>query len=156
MVPEPPQQVENETEFQSTYFKVFNEPILCPCGCGSHLIGSDECVDEDDEGWVYNGEGFRCDNFNEQTMECKWCPYRDDYCICDCSACDDCDSHCEIYQYNNPVCGLNSDYLCEDPVHELTEDGAMHACEGHCEKCPLWKLYKPDEAQENKEEKKDE
>ena len=140
--------IQDSNNFKSIPIWVYTENILCPCGCKSYLMGSDECVDEYDEGWVYNGEGFCCDNFYQQEPEYKWCPYRDDYCTCSCLEYDDCWEECETYMDNNPVCSLNESMLCEDPDSEFVEHGIMKACEGNCEGCWIWEKHHPEKKEE--------
>lgn len=130
-----------EKEFKSIHIPTYNELIYCPCGCGTALVGSDDCVDEYDEGWVYNGEGFVCDSFYQQEPEYKWCPYRDDYCTCNCLEYDDCWEECETYMNNNPVCSLDEYTSCDDPDFEEVRHGQMPACEGHCSDCWRWKEH---------------
>lgn len=139
--------IQNEN-FKSIALSVYTERIMCPCGCETYLVGSDECVDEYDEGWVYNGEGFVCDSFYQQEPEYKWCPYRDDYCTCNCLEYDDCWEECEIYMDNNPICSLNEDMLCEDPDFEMVKNGRMEACSGNCEGCWMWEKHHPEEKEE--------
>ena len=143
--------------FKSIEMPVYDEYITCPCGCGTKLVGSDDCVDEYDEGICYNGDGFICDNFYENEPEYKWCPYRDDYCCCGCMECDDCDEECEIYQDNNPVCSLDGYTLCDDPDFDEVHHGQMPACSGHCSQCWMWERHHPaDEAEQQQEEEKKE
>lgn len=140
LVPEP-KEVQNSDDFKPIVITPYNEYITCPCGCGTLLVGSDECVDEYEEGWYYNGEGFICDNFYQQEAEYKWCPYRDEYCSCNCYEDESCDCECEIYQDNNPVCSLDNDYECEDPDFNEVKDGVMQACEGNCASCWRWERH---------------
>lgn len=137
-----------DENFKPIVLPVYTERILCPCGCDTYLVGSDECVDEYDEGWVYNGEGFCCDNFYQQEPEYKWCPYRDDYCTCNCLEYDDCWEECEIYMDNNPICSLNEGMLCEDPDFEMVKNGRMKACKGNCEGCWMWEKHHPEKKEE--------
>lgn len=133
-----PEGVQNVSDFKPLVIKTYNEYITCPCGCGSLLVGSDECVDEYEEGWYYNGEGFMCDNFYQQEAEYKWCPYKDDYCTCGCYDDEECCCDCETYRDNNPVCSLDEEYECEDPDYEMVNNGVMQACEGNCAECWRW------------------
>lgn len=148
------ERVQGEKEFQPKSIKVYTEKILCACGCGNTLTGSDETVEEDDEGICYNGEGFNCCSFYESEPEYKWCPYRDEYCTCHCMEYDDCDEECWIYQDNNPICSLNEDMLCEDPDSEYVSEGVMRACPENCEGCWMWERHHPKEEEE--EEKNEE
>ena len=144
--------VQDGNVFKGISLPVYDTPLKCPCGCHNYLVGSDDCVDEYDEGWCYNGEGFICDNFYEQEPEYKWCPYRDDYCTCHCLEYDDCDEECEIYRDNHPVCSLDQYHECEDPDWDEVQEGEMPACSGHCSNCWLWEKHHPEEVVEEKKE----
>ena len=125
--------------------RVYNEKIVCPCGCGNYLIGSDECDEDcDGEGYEYNGEGFVAENFYER--ERYWCDYKDDYCDCECGS--DCCEGCCYWDDAHPVCDLD-DEECElfktgeaDPD---VYDGVAHSNECGCEGCPRWDKCHKDE-----------
>ena len=120
--------------------QVYDEEVICPCGCGFNLPGtqSGECEGEE---LVYNGEGMICENFEEK----HWCDYCDDYCEGgDCS-------ECYYWRRENPVCELDNSEYC-DNAWEAEEDGNFDPdysrivhCGNHCEGCPLYKLHHPDE-----------
>lgn len=56
-------------------FQIYNETILCPCGCGDAYHGSDDCGDYEN----YNGEGHINDNWyeNDESWE-DWRVYDED------------------------------------------------------------------------------
>lgn len=122
--------------------KVFDEQILCPCGCGEYLPGSYDCDGDDVE---YNGEGFIRENFYNRF----WCEYADDYCDCGCTECcaEDCEN-CYHWQHAHPVCDLDNETECETPDYESIDDeGIMHHCAWNCLDCPKYKEHFPDEAE---------
>lgn len=121
--------------------KVFDEQILCPCGCGEYLPGSYDCDGDDVE---YNGEGFIKENFYSRF----WCEYADDYCDCGCTECcaEDCEN-CYHWQHAHPICDLDNETECETPDYERIDDeGIMHHCAWNCSDCPKYKEHFPDEA----------
>ena len=134
-------------------WETYNEQILCPCGCGGYLAGSD--WDEDDyEGYEYNGEGFIAENFYEKEDEGQWCDYADDYCQRD----EDCED-CPHWNRCHPVCELDDNETCDnaneaedDDKFDPYEDNIVH-CGDHCEGCPLYKIHHPEEKEEEPEEK---
>lgn len=132
-------------------WEVYNEQILCPCGCGHYLPGSD--WDDDFEGYEYNGDGFIAENFYEKEQE-EWCDYADDYVNCD-HECKD----CPHWNRCHPVCELNTDERCEnsdeaedDGKFDPFEDNIVH-CGDHCKGCPLYKQHHPEEQEESPEDK---
>lgn len=141
LLPEP-KGVIDSNDFHQLNIYTYNEYITCPCGCGTLLVGSDECVDEYEEGWYYNGEGFICDSFYQQEAEYKWCPYRDDYCTCGCYEDEGCDTECYTWQDNNPICSLDESEDCLDFDSEYVKEGIMQACEQCCSECPMWEKHK--------------
>ena len=129
-----------ESNTDTPYWSVYNEPIPCPCGCGNILPGSDEEDDGDGE-MRYIGGGFFCENF-----ECKYyCEYADDYCTCQCGSYE-CEG-CWAWQDNHPVCSLDDTEECEEGVDVY--DGTAHACEHCCSECPLWRKHHPEEEEES-------
>lgn len=123
----------SEADFNKIHkeFDVYNEKIVCPCGCGNELIGSDEYDEYDYE---YNGDGFLYENFYER--EDFWCDYKDDYCDTECCR-DNCEGCC-YWDDNHPICDLDEEE-CDDPDWNYTHDGAMDSNEEHCSSCPRWK-----------------
>ena len=120
-------------------WEVYNKQILCPCGCGHYLQGSD--WDDDYEGYEYNGEGFIAENFYEKEDE-YYCDYADDYVNCD----HDC-AECSYYNRSNAVCELDTTKSCENSVEaenndnfDPYENNIVH-CGSHCEGCPLYALH---------------
>lgn len=120
-------------ESEDVVWTVYNEEILCPCGCGSVLPGSDAC---DYDEYEYNGDGFIAENFDITNPESEWCDYLDDYCECQ-----DCDN-CVYWNRCNPVCELNTSNNCEYANDaEANNDFDPYEtnivpCGGHCEGCP--------------------
>lgn len=116
-------------------WETYNEKIICPCGCGEYLPGSDE----DDDG-EYNGDGFLAENFEER----YYCELIDDYCE---DYDGDC-SECLTFKRNNAVCELDNDEHC-DRVEEAEDEGNFNVsnsdltvyCGNHCEGCPLYELH---------------
>lgn len=131
------------SDFKCKNLPVYDERIVCACGCGSYVMGSDDCCEDDDEGYRFNGEGFIAENFYENEPDYKWCPYQDCECTCHCEEYDDCWEECEIYQQNNPVCSLDECTICEDPDFSEVRHGQMPACEGHCKNCWMWDDHHP-------------
>ena len=148
------------SEFNSSYiyyikgakaeaWEVYNTNIICPCGCGQYIPGSD--WDEDDyEGYEYNGDGFVAENFYEKEDNRQWCEYCDDYCDRD----EDCDD-CPHWNRAHPVCELDDDETCDnadeaedDNKFDPYEDNIVH-CGDHCEGCPLYKIHHPEKEEEN-------
>lgn len=120
---------DKEKEFN---WEVFNEAIECPCGCGCTLPCSDSC---EDDGYRYNGAGFRYENFDEV----YYCEYCDDYCSHEC--CEEYCRGCSCWDDSHPVCDLDRDELCDNPDYYYTEDGIMESNEDHCSGCPLYKYH---------------
>lgn len=113
-------------------FTVYNEPIECPCGCGSYLNGSDEDYEDEEE---YNGEGFTAENFYTHEENSYWCDYIDNYCDTECCR-DNCEG-CSYWDDNHPICDLDEEE-CDDPDWDYTHDGVMDSNEEHCSNCPRW------------------
>lgn len=146
------EEVDSREKINFRRIKVYDTKIVCPCGCGEYLIGSDECCDDCDEGYRYDGNGFIAENFYENQPEYKWCPYRDCECTCHCLEYDDCWEECEIYRDNNPVCSLDEYTECEDPDFDKVSHGQMPACKGHCQDCWMWEKHHPEETKQEKED----
>ena len=118
---------------------VYNEQILCPCGCGDYLVGSHDAEDDRGVVYVYNGEGFIAENFNLEEDEEDWCEYIQDYC-----GHHNC-RNCEIWNRCNAVCELdvnescpNSEEAMDEDSFDPVEDNVVH-CGGHCENCEFYK-----------------
>lgn len=128
-------------------WRVFNEPILCPCGCGNILPGSYECGDDGDERYRYNGEGFIYENFEER----YYCEYSDSYCNVECDRYN-CAGQCSYWDDAHPVCDLDEESECENFDWNYIDDGIMCSNKDHCEGCPLWKIHHPDNKEEEEKE----
>ena len=136
-------------------WETYNEQILCPCGCGDYLVGSD--WDDDYDGYNYNGEGFIAENFYEKEDDRCWCEYCDDYCERD-EECND----CPHWNRAHPVCELDDDETCDnadeaedDNKFDPYEDNIVH-CGDHCEGCPLYKIHHPEKEEEDIDSGKEE
>lgn len=134
-------------------WETYNEQILCPCGCGDYLAGSD--WDDDYEGYEYNGEGFIAENFYEKEDDRQWCEYCDDYCENE-EYCD----NCPHWNRAHPVCELDDNETCDnadeaedDNKFDPYEDNVVH-CGDHCEGCPLYKIHHPEKEEEPEEKLK--
>ena len=128
-------------------WQTYTEKILCPCGCGQYVPGSDD--DDDCEGYEYSGDGYIAENFFEKECEEEWCDYADDYCQ---RGVEDCDT-CSYWNRYHPVCELDNDSFCnnasdaeDDEKFDPYEDNIVH-CGDHCEGCIHYK-------NKNNEEKK--
>lgn len=53
-------------------FSIYDEEIMCPCGCGVVYMGSDFCEDE----YRSNGRGHVNENIEEVEDECNWDEWR--------------------------------------------------------------------------------
>lgn len=121
-------------------WNVYDEAILCPCGCGKTLIGSYE-PDFCDEEVEYNGEGFIAENFEEK----YWCNEADDYCTYGYHNCEECnETECWAWRNAHPVCELDEDHECEDPDSWYIDDGIMSCSKDHCCNCPFYKEHHQD------------
>lgn len=127
---------------------VYNEPILCPCGCGDQYIGTGS----DDNYW-YNGYGHTNDNYEERGT---YCEYTEEYEECD----GDC-INCPTYNRNNMVCELDENERCYDRnCWDAEDEGDFDSYENnvvrcnpeHCAECPLYKLHHPEEIEEEEKE----
>lgn len=117
-------------------WKTYNEEIICPCGCGNVLYGSD---DEESE-IVYNGEGFTAENAYYR----HYCELIDGYC-------DDYDGNCEgcaAWNREYAVCELNESHYCEGDLWDAEHYGLFDPYEsnvvhcspkGFCKNCPFHK-----------------
>ena len=121
---------------------VYNTPITCPCGCTWIFPGSDseECEDY----LHYNGQGFNCNNFNEE----HWCEEADEYVDCD----GDCEN-CETWRRSHAICELDTDHYCtERDLWEAEDEGDVDFSDsrivrcnpGYCMGCPLAREHKPE------------
>lgn len=129
------------------HIKVYNERIICPCGCGDYVPGTSD----DNDGLEYNGDGYICENFEEK----YWCDSADDYC-----SDQDCE-HCSIWNRDHAVCELDENKYC-DNTYEAEEDGCFDPdwtrvvkCGEHCDGCPLYKLHHPEEENDDEEEEEE-
>lgn len=124
---------------------VFDTSILCPCGCGNYLPGSD-WEDENGNEIDYNGDGFIYENFEFPIQE-FYCEYCDDYCDTDeCS--EEVCSECIYWKDAHPVCNLDGETQCEE-FDFYDGDDRERVYGGHiepdseldkCINCPLHKL----------------
>ena len=119
-------------EVKVNHWSVYNEEIICPCGCKNYLPGSDDDDRED-----YNGDGFIVENYEESTRH--YCEYIDDDCDCE-----DCDG-CEIWNREHAMCELDEDHYCED-YQEAEDEGnfepydsnIVHCSPEFCEHCRFY------------------
>ncbi|MGN0992952.1 MAG: hypothetical protein ACI4PE_03435 [Bacilli bacterium] len=127
----------NETEFT-----VFNEEILCPCGCGDFLPPT---YPDDEAEADYNGEGFVAEHFNMR----YWCDLADDYCREGCTSCCECNcSDCGYWQDEHPQCDLDNEE-CDNPSFRYIDDGVMCSNYDHCKDCPRYKEEMEEESENN-------
>lgn len=118
---------------------VYNERIMCPCGCGDFLVGSHDAEDDMGNCYNYNGEGFIAENFYVEEAEDEWCDYADDYC-----SAQDC-ANCAIWNRYHPVCELDHEHEClySEEAEENgcfdPDDDCVVSCGGHCEECRFHK-----------------
>lgn len=122
---------------------VFDTEIICPCGCGGVLPGSQS---ESDYG-EYDGTGFTCENYEEK----YYCGLCEDYC-----SDQDCEN-CPCWRNEHPFCDLDVDdeYECPQPDYGYVDDGIMHSCECCCDTCPRWKEHHAEAAAEETSDKVD-
>lgn len=130
--------VNEETRYQ---WNVYDENIICPCGCGSYLPGSD-----DNDGIRYNGDGFIAENFSEE----YWCESADDYCSCQYGSYECRECGCGCWRNDHPVCELDHTEECDSPdwYNDNVDDGIAFCTPEHCATCPLYKLHHPEEESE--------
>lgn len=127
-----------------TRWTVYEEPIICPDGCGETLPGSDN-----DE-YNYDGDGFRAESFDYDEYYCDeeddhvWCDYIGDYCYdsdgyCDREHCVGCANWDENH---TTQCPNNSEVICQDrsnnsiAQHPQTDVLACYLC-SHSHDCPI-------------------
>lgn len=121
-------------------WKVYNENIICPCGCGVVLPES-----ENDEDIWYNGEGFTVEN----TFNRHYCDIMDGYCDDywgDCTG-------CPVWNRENAVCELDETHYCEFDTWNAEESGIfdpyenniIHCNSKYCHSCPLYELHHQEE-----------
>lgn len=143
----------NRSEVDAEDIWVYNNEIVCPCGCGDYLPGSE--YDEDD--MEYNGEGHIRENY--YTEERQWCDECDEYVDCD----GDC-RNCETWMRNHPVCELDEDEECDDrDMYDAENDGDFEPWNSnivrcnpeHCRECPLYRKHHPEEDTAEAEEEAD-
>lgn len=134
--------IKEEKQLRNSW-EVYNYPITCPCGCEQTLPGSD-CDSNDDENWIYNGEGFIAENFEAENSDSYWCDYIDDYCENDGIDCAD----CPHWNEHHPVCELsNNEVVCYTAEEAQREDkfdpteSNVVSCGHHCEGCFFYKLH---------------
>lgn len=123
-----------ELEVKEYEWTVYNEKILCPCGCGCFLEGSDNHNDIE-----YNGDGFCAEN--EETK--YWCDYCDDWCNHYGTECET----CYYYLRNHPVCELDRTSECFEL--ECDDKGIVECNPDFCCECPLWKQHHQEEEEED-------
>lgn len=123
-------------------WEVYNEKILCPCGCGNYLVGSHDAENEDGDVYQYDGSGFLAENFYIEELEEEWCDMADDYCHNG----QDCDN-CIYWNRCHAVCELDHDIECingDDAENNGNfnpdEDNIVH-CGEHCEECKFYKEH---------------
>ena len=134
--------IQSDYDTNNEVIKVFDEPIICPCGCGHIVFGT--YPEEDDDDYEYNGNGYIYENFNYYRY-CEYCDERQD-----------CDGNCEncyIYNINNAVCELNNEEECRNrDLDEAEYEGdanfnsnnVVSPNASHCYDCPLFKFHKPE------------
>ena len=117
----------------------YNQQIICPCGCGNIVCGSQASDD-----MCYNGEGFLAENFAEEI----YCDEMEEYTDCN-GECHE----CSIWRQNHPVCELDENESCERDTYEAENEGdfnadrsnIMHCNPEHCSGCPLYKYHHQEE-----------
>lgn len=132
-------------------WKVYNERIICPCGCGSELPSNYS------EEMCYNGDGFIYENYY---VEDYWCDEIDDYCpdYCDGEGC----RNCPEPNRNRMRCGDDTSERCihldpdeaeEAGMFDPFESDTVTCDEKLCDGCPLYRFHHPtEEEKEIKEE----
>ena len=127
---------------QNESWMVYNRSIICPCGCGRWMPGTEDMEYNECDELHYNGEGLIYENFEERC----WCDYIDDYCNSACDRCEETCRGCSAWDDAHPYCDIAEEggdgrTLCENPDYYYTNNGYMEACSGHCEGCPMWALH---------------
>ena len=115
-----------QSDAEEENISVYDQGILCPCGCGKQLSGSDEGIE-------YLGNGFVHDGFEDR----YYCEYAEDYCD-NGECCAECCEGCSYWDDNHPICDLDKEE-CDDPDWDYTHDGVVDSNEEHCSSCPRWK-----------------
>lgn len=123
-----------QSDSKEEYITVYNEEILCACGCATVIDGSDE-------GKEYLGEGFKHNCYEDS----YYCEYADDYCSHECDEYE-CEGCCHWENYH-PVCHIDTTEPCEE-VEYACGGVAEYNC--HCEECPIYQReHEPDEDEED-------
>jgi len=126
-------------------WRTYSQEIVCPCGCGNYLPGSDDDIDYDDSGFTY-------ENINNR----HYCDMIDGYC-----AYEDCDS-CPAYNRENAVCELDEDHYCEGNLYEAEEEDCfdpdesriVHCDPEFCSNCPFYELHHQKDIDAENDERK--
>ena len=121
-------------------WETYDEEIICPCGCGNYLYGS-EAIDELGNEVQYNDDGFTSEN--EYTRH--YCEIIDEYCDAYNGDC----SECSAYNRENAVCELDEEHYCEgdtdvaedDNLFDPYESNVIHCSPEFCKSCPFYKLH---------------
>ena len=136
--------IKDSSEYEN--WDVYNEQILCPCGCGEYMHGSDEYDDDEETGYEYNGNGFIAENF-EEVYKGEYCGYIDDYCRDYGEYCE----NCYYWRRDNPVCELDKKTQCAKAIEENIDEeyfdptwSNIVKCGGHCEDCMYYDIHKKD------------
>ena len=134
--------LKNEDEHKP--FEIYNEEIICPCGCGQIYGGSDEV-----EYMEFNGEGHICENWYEESCDEEWCDYAGEYVECD----HDCEN-CRSYLWAHAHCEIDGEeHACsERDLWDAERDGdadfdssSVIECNPEaCANCPFYKLHHPE------------
>ena len=125
-----------QTDAEPEGWEVFEQGILCPCGCGQYLMPTYDCDDDYDGEVYYNGEGFCCYNFERR----YYCEYAQEYCSSAECCCADCCCDCWAWKDAHPVCELDGCTECQNPYD--VDDGVAICRREYCEDCPLYKEHK--------------
>lgn len=129
-------------EEQEREWFVYDQRIICPCGCGLEMPGFFDCGSSECDHAEYNGEGYGCQGLKEVC----YCEYCGDY--CDRFDSDDCCYECYYWKNAHPVCSLDGVSDCQGEDCHI-EDGFALACEKYCCDCYIWeKLHKRSEKEE--------
>jgi hypothetical protein len=132
---------------------VYDRMIVCPCGCGNYLPGT-ECEDDDGE-WGYNGDGMIGENFYPR----HYCEYLDDWCDAYSGGdIDECCETCTVWRENNAVCSLDPNHKCYS-VWDAEDEGCFDCygdslevrCGGHCQGCQLYEKHCQESLEDDEE-----